>query len=412
MLAGKKYNGICSDIWSCGIILYTMLVGNIPCSESKEELVYQNIMTHNFYYPENLSDDAIDLMEHLLKTDPEERYNFDEIKAHPWFNILTPKLRPGIVFNVHKIPIDPKILEKVEEFGYDRKKVEDSVMNSRYDSFSAVYYLILKQFKKKGISSVSDLYSGDYLKYLKDYKNWIDQSKINDPLFKDYEVDLLDTLNEDEMLWVPDADSASDLSNMINQQNDEKIKKDDNSNKNLDKINDISKQNEIENNIEQLLSDDIIFNDSKTNDMIKNLEKNNYTNHLDKTENASKYRKNINEINNKKALSPNINDRNIKRNFMKNNNKTNTKNKNQKTLFNLMKSNLSLAKEIQSLTNNTTNNKIKNKTKSTKNVGVISPSIKNNKNNNQLSLCEKIIFDNINELEAESKVLSLNSAFF
>ena len=307
MLAGKKYNGICSDIWSCGIILYTMLVGNIPCSESKEDLVYQNIMMHNFYYPENLSDDAIDLMEHLLKTNPEERYNFDEIKAHPWFNLLTPKLRPGIVFNVHKIPIDEKILEKVEQFGYDKKKVEESVMNSKYDSLSAVYYLILKQYKKNGISSVSDLYSEDYLNYLKDYKNWIDHSKINDPLFKDYEVEILDTFNDDEMLWVPEADSASDFSNLINEQYDEKIKKDNNSNNNLDKIsNDIFQQMNIEENIEKYINDDILFNKTKDNDMVINLEKNNnYSNNAVKTQNNDKIRKNLNKIIDKSEKSPN-----------------------------------------------------------------------------------------------------------
>jgi 5'-AMP-activated protein kinase catalytic alpha subunit len=170
MLKGKKYNGVCSDIWSCGIILYTMLVGNLPCSESKEELLYQNIITHNFYYPENLSDDAIDLIEHLLKINPKERYNFDEIKAHPWFNILTPKLRPGIVFEVHKIPIDPKILDKAKEMGYDQKKVEESVSKSKYDSFSAVYYLILKKFKKDGINSISDFLGVDSLIFLKKVK--------------------------------------------------------------------------------------------------------------------------------------------------------------------------------------------------------------------------------------------------
>ena len=60
-------------------------------------------MTHNYYYPESMSDDAIDLIEHMLKINPNERYGFKEIKAHNWFNLVTPKLRPGIIFNIHKI---------------------------------------------------------------------------------------------------------------------------------------------------------------------------------------------------------------------------------------------------------------------------------------------------------------------
>ena len=277
MLKGKKYNGICSDIWSCGIILYTMLVGNLPCSDSKEEIVYQNIITHNFFYPENLSDDAIDLIEHLLKINPEERYNFDEIKAHPWFNILTPKLRPGIVFGVHKIPIDNKILDKVEEYGYDRKEVEESVIESKYDSLSAVYYLILKKFKKDGINSISDLFSDDYLSYLKNYKNWLNPSKINDPLFKDYEVELLDTLDEEEMLWIPHADSPNELSNITpnmnikntitnnNSLNDKNIK--DSSNKITENI---FEQKDFEENLERDLSNDKFINDIEINFSFKN----------------------------------------------------------------------------------------------------------------------------------------------
>ena len=49
---------------------------------------------------------------------------------------------------------------------------------------------ILKQYKKNGISSVSDLYSEDYLNYLKDYKNWLKPEEINNPLFMNYEVEM------------------------------------------------------------------------------------------------------------------------------------------------------------------------------------------------------------------------------
>ena len=190
VLRGGKYFGIKSDIWSCGIILYVMLVGNLPCSEKEGNLIYQNIITHNFYYLENLSSDVIDLIEHLLKINPEERFSFDEIKAHPWFNLTSPKLKPSLQFMVHKIPVDQRIIEKSKNYGYDINKVEESVINNKYNSFSAIYYLILKQFIKKGIHSISDLFSDEYINYLKNYKNWINLSKINDPLYKDYEIEL------------------------------------------------------------------------------------------------------------------------------------------------------------------------------------------------------------------------------
>ena len=190
MLRGEKYNGVFSDIWSCGIILYTMLVGNLPCAESKEDLIYENIMTHNYYFPENISDEAIDLIENMLKIDPNERYDFEQIKSHPWFNLVEPKLKPGIVYGVHKIPIDEKILNKVEEYGYDKTKCLKSLQNYIYDSNCSIYYLTLKQFTRENKSSISDLFSNQYLKYLKNYKNWLKPEEINNPLFMNYEVEM------------------------------------------------------------------------------------------------------------------------------------------------------------------------------------------------------------------------------
>ena len=415
MLRGEKYNGIYSDLWSCGIILYTMLVGNLPCSESKEELVYQNIITHNFFYPENLSDDAIDLIEHILKINPDERYGFEEIKAHPWFNLLTPKLRPGIVFKVHKIPIDNKILDKVEEYGYDRKKVEESVINYRFDSFCAIYYLILKQFKKKGINSVSDLFSNDYLNYLKDYKNWIDTLKINDPLFKDYEVELIDTLFEDEMLWMPEMNSPSELSNInIPEDTDEKLKtiiKENNDNTNIyinennDKKEDLINNNTQDKENFEDTFDKYIINDQMINDMIINVTKNYIKNKNKSIENnqtiesantkfdKNKWKKNKNKSY-KNQLTPNNANFRIKSKIQNINDKRNDFNYKNKTESNA-----------------TENNNNKFEKSSYKTLIINSPeSINSNKTiriNKKLSLSDKNIIENLNELEP--KYLSPNS---
>ena len=432
MLSGKQYNGIYSDIWSCGIILYTMLVGNLPCSESKEDLIYKNIITHNYFYPENLSDDAIDLIEHILKIKPEERYGFDEIKAHPWFNLITPKLRPGIVFRVHKVPIDQKILEKVEEYGYDKKKVEESVIKYRFDSFSAIYYLVLKQFKSNNINSISDLFSEDYLNYLKDYKNWINQTKINDPFFKDYEIELFPNFDEDEMLWSPQIDSLSNLSNDFQEfqeaenktintniitfkENTDKINNQNNDNNQIEKKDkNISYKNDVE-----ATFDRYVINDQLINDMEINFS-NNYDN---KTNNKNLQNKKFaetpkNKFNKTKLLK---NAKNYKYQMTPKAIKYKINKKLQNPYPKRNQLNFINKKESQSKTNNINNFQTSTQ-KSTKNLAktalksVInnSESVKKNKINfnKHISLCDKIIFDNLNELDRESKILSDNSELF
>ena len=61
----RKYNFELSDVWSCGIILFALLNGNVPFEESQEIFVYKKIIQSGISglkFSKEISDDAKDLI--------------------------------------------------------------------------------------------------------------------------------------------------------------------------------------------------------------------------------------------------------------------------------------------------------------------------------------------------------------
>ena len=87
MLSGKPYQGITTDIWSSGIVLYSMLVGSLPFDEQELQKLYEQIKIGKFYLPSTLSLEAIDFMKKILVVDPKKRMGLKEIKNHVWFKM-------------------------------------------------------------------------------------------------------------------------------------------------------------------------------------------------------------------------------------------------------------------------------------------------------------------------------------
>ena len=167
MLRGDEYNGECSDIWSCGVILYAMLCGALPYVESKEEVILHKIIHKDFILPSFLSKQAIDLINKMLTNEPKERINIKGIIKHPWFNIVKPKLYCGLDLNNIQPPVDESILEQVKQYGYDVDKCRECVMKNKYDTLTAVYYLLVRKHVANGGSSISDLQSKEFVNYVK-----------------------------------------------------------------------------------------------------------------------------------------------------------------------------------------------------------------------------------------------------
>jgi 5'-AMP-activated protein kinase catalytic alpha subunit len=75
MIAGKRYQGLISDIWSCGIILYAMSCGYLPFEDPETDKLYKKILNCDYSIPNYVSDSGSDLIRRILNTDPEARYN-------------------------------------------------------------------------------------------------------------------------------------------------------------------------------------------------------------------------------------------------------------------------------------------------------------------------------------------------
>lgn len=75
MIAGKRYECINVDIWSCGIILYAMLCGFLPFEDPNTNKLYKKIMAGDFELPKVLSQESKEMLKCILDVNPETRYS-------------------------------------------------------------------------------------------------------------------------------------------------------------------------------------------------------------------------------------------------------------------------------------------------------------------------------------------------
>ena len=98
ILDGKTGHSYEVDIWSLGVIIYTLIIGKPPFETRDVKTTYKRIKMNAYSFPENaiISDAAKNLISQILVTDPSKRPSLDQILIHDFFNQGTsiPKLLP------------------------------------------------------------------------------------------------------------------------------------------------------------------------------------------------------------------------------------------------------------------------------------------------------------------------------
>lgn len=87
------YDGGKADAFSCGVILYCMLVGIQPFQDSSEDVVLAKVNTCHFEIPSSVPPLACDLIVGLLQRDPKARLSITKAMTHPWVKCVDHSLQ-------------------------------------------------------------------------------------------------------------------------------------------------------------------------------------------------------------------------------------------------------------------------------------------------------------------------------
>ena len=174
MILGCKYDGLLLDIWTCGIILYTMLFGIFPFKEKNIDKLYTKIVKGEFSYPKNIniSEEAKLLLKKILVVNPRLRSDIKDIRRDIWFQKDYEQI-PGLFISIRDIPVSDIIIEEMKKYGFKKNEIIKYIKNNRHNNITSFYYLLVNKLRKEGTENKCDLISDDFKEYLReqDLKN-------------------------------------------------------------------------------------------------------------------------------------------------------------------------------------------------------------------------------------------------
>ncbi len=393
-----------------------MLCGYLPFENTNNEILYKKITEGVFTIPNYISEEGKDLLRKILNVNPDKRYNFKQIKNHPWFNLIDYKINfcKGLLINRIVIPIDEDLINKMSEYDYDKNETRKNILSNKHNHITTTYYLMLKKKIKKGIESIADLKSKLFENYINNPENKLskfgndiervikergkEQEKNKEELKKNL-FNENESFGEDIQITKYEYNTNKSNNNDTNEQiGISKI----NFNENENIINEIKKDENIINENTNL---ETIINEIKKDENIKNENKDD-ENNINEIKDEIKNNENIiNEVkNNENIMSESKNNENIM-----NENNIHEKNYHINKSFNIENDENS-SSQINENLDNTINLKNNNESKSNINENITLKEVENINLGNHISQKEKKIYskNKINKIPNFTKNINQN----
>ncbi|XP_057208215.1 MAP/microtubule affinity-regulating kinase 3 isoform X4 [Triplophysa rosa] len=142
LFQGKKYDGPEVDVWSLGVILYTLVSGSLPFDGQNLKELRERVLRGKYRIPFYMSTDCENLLKRFLVLNPVKRGTLEQIMKDRWINAgseedeLKPFLEPELDIT------DQKRIDIMVGMGYSREEIHESLTRMKYDEITATYLLL------------------------------------------------------------------------------------------------------------------------------------------------------------------------------------------------------------------------------------------------------------------------------
>ncbi|XP_014888877.1 MAP/microtubule affinity-regulating kinase 4-like isoform X4 [Poecilia latipinna] len=142
LFQGKKYDGPEVDIWSLGVILYTLVSGSLPFDGQNLKELRERVLRGKYRVPFYMSTDCEGILRRFLVLNPAKRCSLEQIMKDKWINVgyegaeLKPHVEPEEDFS------DSGRIDVIVGMGFDREEVRESLVKHKYNEITAMYLLL------------------------------------------------------------------------------------------------------------------------------------------------------------------------------------------------------------------------------------------------------------------------------
>ncbi|XP_039475201.1 serine/threonine-protein kinase BRSK2 isoform X4 [Oreochromis aureus] len=153
VIRGEKYDGRKADAWSCGVILFALLVGALPFDDDNLRNLLEKVKLGVFHMPHFIPPDCQNLLRGMIEVDPIKRLTLEQIQKHTWYlagknepepeQPIPRKVAIRTLASVEEI--DPDVLESMHSLGCfrDKDKLTKDLLSEDDNQEKMIYFLLL-----------------------------------------------------------------------------------------------------------------------------------------------------------------------------------------------------------------------------------------------------------------------------